>query len=102
MILLRKWWAPIRARLIDDAGRWWRFWSMRLAILGALLESFARWFPDQVRDAWTWLPDDMRALLPGWLTRSVPLALFVAVIVARLVPQKLSDRASAAGEHADG
>ena len=50
MILLRKWWAPIRARLIDDAGRWWRFWSMRFAILGALLESFVRWFPDQVRE----------------------------------------------------
>ena len=34
--------------------------------------------------------------------RYLMVGMFVAVIIARLVPQKLPDRASAAGEHADG
>jgi hypothetical protein len=46
MTLLRKWWAPIRARLIDDAGRWWRLWTIRLAAIGTVVTAFVQWFPD--------------------------------------------------------
>lgn len=88
MNLLKKWAAAVRARLIDDAGRWWRFWSVRLAAIGAALEAFLQWFPDQAKDVWNWLPDGMRATLPGWLTSSFPIVLFVAVIATRLIAQK--------------
>jgi hypothetical protein len=88
MNLLRTWWAPIRARLIDDARLWWRFWSMRFAALGFALEAFLGWFPDRARDVWTWLPADMRALLPSWLTTWLPILLFGAVMISRVVAQK--------------
>ncbi len=61
---------------------------MRFAAVGAAVEVFLQWFPDQARDVWNWIPADMRSLLPTWLTTSLPIALFVAVMVSRLVAQK--------------
>ena len=88
MNLLKTWAAAVRARLIDDARLWWRFWSMRFAAAGVLIQGFLTWFPDQARDVWNWIPADMRALLPGWLTTSLPIALFAAVMVSRVWAQK--------------
>jgi len=88
MNLPSKWWAPVRARLIDDARLWWRFWSMRLAALGAIVSALAQWFPDALSAAWNTMPYDMRAYLPAPLLHSIPVILFVAVMVARIVAQK--------------
>lgn len=88
MNLLKTWAAAARARMIDDARLWWRFWSIRFAAIGVLIQGFLTWFPDQAKDVWTWLPEDMRALLPTWLTHSVPVVLFLAVMVSRVVAQK--------------
>jgi len=88
MTLLRKWWAPIRARLIDDARLWWRFWSMRLAAFGAIVAALAQWFPDAFSAAWNSIPPDMRAYLPAPLLHSAPVILFVAIMAARIVAQK--------------
>jgi hypothetical protein len=88
MTLLRNWVDALRARLIDDARNWHRYWSVRLAAFGAAVEAFLKWFPDQAKDVWNWLPDNMRAALPGWLLSSFPVLLFLAVIVTRLIAQK--------------
>jgi hypothetical protein len=88
MTLLRKWWAPVRARLIDDARLWWRFWSMRLAAFGAIVAALARWFPDALLAAWNAVPSELRAYLPAPLLHSVPMILFVAIMAARIVAQK--------------
>lgn len=88
MNLLCKWLAPLRARLIDDARLWWRFWSMRLAAFGAIVTALVQWFPDALSAAWSAMPPDMRAYLPAPLLRSIPVALFVAIMVARIVAQK--------------
>ena len=88
MTLLCKWWAPLRGRLIDDARLWWRFWSMRLAALGAVVTALAQWFPDALSAAWNAMPSDMRGLLPAPLLHSIPVILFVAVMIARIVAQK--------------
>ncbi|HWU72925.1 MAG TPA: hypothetical protein VN137_05535 [Sphingomonas sp.] len=87
MTLLRKWWAPVRARLIDDARLCWRFWSMRLAAFGAIATALVQWFPDALTAAWNAMPADMRAYLPAPLIHAVPVILFVAIMVARVVAQ---------------
>lgn len=92
MNLLRKWWAPVRACLIDDARLWWRFWSMRLAAFGAIVTALAQWFPDALSAAWNAIPSDMRAYLPAPLLHSIPAILFVAVMVARIVAQREATR----------
>ena len=88
MNLLHTWWAPLRARLIDDTRLWWRFWSMRLAALGAVVTALAQWFPDTLSAAWNAIPSDMRASLPAPLLHSIPVILFVAIMVARILAQK--------------
>lgn len=88
MTLLKKWGASVRARLIDDARLWWRFWSVRLAAVGAIVTTFAQWFPDTLAGVWNAMPADMRALLPAPLLHSIPIILFVAVGISRLVAQK--------------
>jgi hypothetical protein len=88
MTLLRNWWAPIRARLIDDAGRWWRLWTIRLAAIGTLVTAFIQWFPDTLSAVWSAIPADMREYLPAPVLHSIPVILFLAVMVARLIPQK--------------
>ena len=88
MTLLCKWWAPVRARLIDDARLWWRFWSMRLAAFGAIVTALVQWFPDALSAAWNAIPYDMRAYLPAPLLHSIPVILFAAVAVSRVIAQK--------------
>lgn len=88
MTLPKTWADALRARLIDDARLWWRFWSMRLAALGAIVTASAQWFPDALSAAWNAIPPDMRALLPAPLLHSIPVVLFAAIMVARVVAQR--------------
>ena len=63
---------------------WHRLWSVWLAALSSALMAVLAAFPD----VWSALPDEVRALLPERLQAVLPLALFVATLLARLVKQK--------------
>ncbi|MFT3965596.1 MAG: hypothetical protein QM690_06920 [Sphingobium sp.] len=63
------------ARLIADWRSAWRFWSVRLAALGAALMA-----------GWTSLPPEVRAGMP--YANEVAALLFAAVAAARLVAQE--------------
>jgi len=91
MTLLAKWRAWIRARLIDDWHRAWKFSSVRLAALGAMLEAFVQWFPGTATEAWNALPQDMRGLLPAGLTRALPIILLVSIALARITRKAPTD-----------
>lgn len=71
----------LRARLIDDAHLWWRFWSTRLQAAGLTLIAAA----DPLNQALAALPADMRAQLP--FVREVGVFLVVAGMVARVLRQ---------------
>lgn len=64
----------IKAKLIDEWKQAWRFWSVRLALIGAAMSA-----------GWGALPADTRALIPG--SQWIGLFLFLAVTVARLIDQ---------------
>ncbi len=65
----------IRARLIPDLRRAWRFASVQISTLGAGLMA-----------GWSALPADVRAQLP--YANQVAAAMFALVVVARLVGQE--------------
>lgn len=71
---LRRYGAHARACMIADLTRAWRFWSIRLSMLGAALSA-----------GWLALPPDTRALVPG--AHWIGLALFLLVAFARLINQ---------------
>jgi len=82
-------------KLIENWRHAWRLWSVRLSALGALLTTFAAAAPDTLLQIWNGLPDDVRAVFPETFVRVIPTLLFVATIVARLIPQKAAaDRRS--------
>lgn len=66
--------ASIRLRFIADLRHAWRFWSVRLSLLGAAMSA-----------GWAALPADSRALIPG--AQWIGLFLFVSVTLARLIDQ---------------
>jgi hypothetical protein len=88
MTLLRKWWAPIRARLIDDWRRSWRFWSVRLSFVGLAWSFVGAAFPGFALDAWNALPDELRSLMPQHIARIIATIIFAAAMAARLFKQK--------------
>ncbi len=75
-------------RVRDLWSRAWPLWSVRMSALGAILTALAAAAPDTLLQAWNALPDDVRSLFPDSIARVVPTLLFVATIVARLIPQK--------------
>ena len=72
MTLLAKWRAWLCARLIDDWHRAYTFSSIRLAAIGALIEAFVQAFPGTASEIWNAMPQDLRVLLPAWVTGSFP------------------------------
>ncbi|MDD1450806.1 glycosyl hydrolase 108 family protein [Sphingomonas sp. H160509] len=75
-------------KLIDNWRHAWRLWSVRLSAFGALLTALAAAAPDTLLQIWNGLPEDVRSLLPESVAHVIPTLLFVATIVARLIPQK--------------
>lgn len=63
-------------KLIDNAGKAWRMFSVQAMALAAAIQG-----------VWPSIPDDMKAALPPHLVHWVSLALLLAGIVGRLVVQ---------------
>ena len=85
---LRTWRDAIRARLIDDWKKAYRYSSVWFATIGAAIKGFALAFPSYASDAWNAIPQDMRQGLPGGILKALPFLLFVMVILGRVTKQK--------------
>ena len=83
MLLLRKWAAAVRARLIDDAGRWWKMWSIWLAGLASLVTGVIVASPDVLLRTLNDLPPEMRT----WLSPGISIGVFILVTLVRLWKQ---------------
>lgn len=70
--------------LIDNAGSWWRFWSVRLAALAGVVAAYLAANPDQTQDLLNVLPDG-----PPRVLASIGIGVFVFALAtgARLVRQ---------------
>lgn len=63
-------------RLVPDARKGWRWWSVRaMALNGAVLTT------------WLALPADLKSEIPDWIVTSTALATAVAGIVGRFIDQ---------------
>lgn len=80
----------ISMRLLPDWRQAWRWWSVRVSALGALLAAIALLAPDVVGAVWAALPPELLAKLPRNVAMAVPLGLELATIVARITRQRKS------------
>ena len=77
----------IKLELIEDWRNFWRFWSVRLGVIGSALTGFLIAFPDQALQAWLLLPADLKAYLPERYMPLVGVAIFVLSLIARVIKQ---------------
>ncbi len=63
-------------KLIDNAGKWYRMFSVQAMVLASA-----------VLGAWQVLPDDLKATLPPWVATAAAITLLALGIAGRLVDQ---------------
>jgi hypothetical protein len=78
-------------RLVPDWRLAWRFWSVRLNALGTFVLGLFLIWPESLLAMWSLVPPEAREVLPPRIVLFVPLALFVAATVARVVKQRKLD-----------
>lgn len=78
--------------LIDNAGQWWRMWSVRLAALAGVVAAYLAANPDQTQSLLDVLPDG-----PLRVLASIGIGVFVFGLATgtRLVKQPEKDSGSA-------
>ena len=74
-------------QLISDWKKAWRFWSVQLAAVGALLTTALIALPDVAIGAWAVLPAEMKAAIPSEYMPLLGVAVFVLSMVARVIKQ---------------
>lgn len=73
-------------KLVDNWKQAWRWWSVRLAAIGAAIAGTLIVAPESILQAWALLPADMQASIEAY-RGYIALAAFGLAIVARLVEQ---------------
>ena len=77
----------IKLELIEDWRNFWRFWSVRLGVIGSALTGFLIAFPDQALQAWALLPADLKSAIPERYMPLIGVGIFVASLIARAIKQ---------------
>lgn len=74
-------------KLVPEWRAAWRWWSVRLNLIGNMLLAALLAFPAVAHDVWANLPPDLKAMLPPQVVLWVPVLIFIAATFARLVQQ---------------
>ena len=77
----------IKLELIEDWRNFWRFWSVRLGIVGSAITGVLIAFPDVALSAWAMMPADLKAAIPEHYMPLIGVVIFVASLVARAIKQ---------------
>lgn len=72
-------------------AQWLKFWSVRLTLIGNAMLAVLLAFPDVAWSAWSSLPEDVRAMVPVRVAYWIPVFIFAAATMARVVKQGKAD-----------
>jgi len=78
---------------ISNWRQGWKFWSVRLQVLGAALLAFSLQAPDYAIQALAILPVDIRAGIAPKLIQYIALGSVIAGVIARYIKQRKLDSA---------
>ena len=59
---MKAWLAAIEAKFVTNWREHWRYWSVRLGVIGSIFVSWFVAFPESALHAWAILPDDIKAM----------------------------------------
>ena len=77
----------IKLEIIEDWRNFWRFWSVRLGIIGSAITGVLIAFPDVALSAWAMMPADLKAAIPERYMPLIGVVIFVASLIARAIKQ---------------
>ena len=77
----------LKLELIEDWRNFWRFWSVRLGIIGSAITGVLIAFPDVALSAWGMMPADLKAAIPERYMPLIGVGIFVASLTARAIKQ---------------
>ena len=77
----------IKLELIENWRNFWRFWSVRLGIVGSAITGVLIAFPDVALSAWAMMPADLKAVIPERYMPLIGVGIFVASLIARAIKQ---------------
>lgn len=78
--------------LIDNARQWYKFWSVRLNVLGAFLLSVWFQFNAEIQIWWSVHAAEYFPFLSPQIIKYIGLALVIASVFARVVKQDKLDK----------
>lgn len=81
----------LKLELIENWRSAWRFWSIRLGILGTAIAGVFTAFPDAAYYAWAMLPADLKAYVPEQYAQLLGVFLFGSSMLARIFKQNKLD-----------
>lgn len=73
-------------KLVDNWKQAWRWWSVRLAAVGATGAGLIIAAPEAMLHVWAMLPAELQVGLAEYRTQ-IALAVFVVAVIARLIKQ---------------
>ena len=82
----------LKLQLIEDWRNFWRFWSVRLGIVGSAVTAVLIAFPDVALSAWAMMPADLKAVIPERYMPLIGVGIFVASLIARAIKQSKLER----------
>ena len=82
----------LRIELIEDWRNFWRFWSVRLGVIGSAIAAVLIAFPDVALSAWAIMPADLKAAIPERYMPLIGVGIFVASLIARDIKQSKLER----------
>ena len=77
----------IKLELIEDWRNFWRFWSVRLGIVGSAITGVLIAFPDVALSAWAMMPADLKSAIPERYMPLIGVVILVASLIARAIKQ---------------
>lgn len=81
----------VKVELISDWRLFWRFWSVRLGIVGTAITGVLVASPDAALYAWNMLPGDLKAAIPEQYVPLIGVGVFALSMFARIIKQKRPD-----------
>lgn len=74
-------------RLIQGWNKWYKFWSVQLGLLGALIVSTLTAYPTLALDLWAMMPQEFKSLIPPSYMPLIGVVIFFFSMVSKFIVQ---------------
>jgi hypothetical protein len=76
-----------KVEFIDDIRDAYKFWSVRIMALGAVVISYLSFFPVDALWLWAYMPAEVKAFIPDNIANILAVLIFLISILARVIKQ---------------